>query len=67
MEKLVISKLDLETQVNSEHLSCRVSPEVRKFYEEVATATNRSLAEVVRLVVTWAMDKIEFKGGESNE
>ncbi len=66
-EKLLITQLDEEKDVLSEHLNCRVSPMVRRRYEEVALATNRILTDVVRIALVWALEHIEVVQEEIEE
>ncbi len=66
-EKLLITQLDEEKDVLSEHLSCRVSPMVRKQYEEIALATSRGLTDVVRIALVWALEHIEVVKEEIEE
>lgn len=61
MDKFRIKKLNANKEVLSEKLYIRVSPALMNEIEEIAQMTNRSVAEVGRMALEWALERIEIE------
>lgn len=61
MEKFRIKKLNANKEVLSERLYIRVAPALMNELEEVAALTNRTVAEVGRMALEWALERIEIE------
>ncbi len=61
MPKLKIKKLNINTEVNSEHLSFRCSPDLKNKVSNIANVTNRDVASVLRTIVEWAINYVEVE------
>lgn len=65
MEKFRIKKLNANKEVLSERLYIRVAPALMNELEEVAALTNRTVAEVGRMALEWALERIEIEEEET--
>lgn len=67
MDKLYIKQLNEDSEVFSERLALRLTPAMKKDLENIAKETNRMVPDVVRIALTWALERIEIVFEETEE